>query len=220
MTCDRALDIVLLIDGSGSLGKRGWKAEIKAAQQFIDAFSGSGANANMAVILYSGPMTWPGVRKCFARNTKKVNRQKTCMIKTITHFTTDLLKVKQLVTGLSWPKGSTLTSLALVTAKAELALGRKTAQSNVIVFTDGRPLSYRKTYLASKSLRKAARLLWVPVTRFAPLKKIKEWATRRWQENVVRVKTFKDLENPDVITRIVANICPKTTPRMQFSRSR
>merc|ERR1719199_2265985 len=220
MECNRSLDIVLLIDGSGSLGKAGWKAEIKAAKMFVDAFSGSGGNANMAVILYSGPRTWGGVYRCFARNTKKVDRQRICGIKTITHFTSNLQKVKSLIQGLRWPSGSTLTSLALMTAKAELALGRKTARSNVIVFTDGRPLSYRKTWLASRTVRKAARLVWVPVTRYAPLKAIKQWATRRWQENVVVVKTFKALEKPDVITRIVANICPKNNPKMRFSRSR
>jgi len=122
--------------------------------------------------------------------------------------------VKKQITGLKWPRGSTLTSLALMTAKAELSLGRKNAQSNVVVFTDGRPLSYRQTGIASKEVRRSSRLVWVPVTKYAPRKHIKEWATRRWQENVVFVPTFKQLENPDPITHIVANICPKAFPRM------
>merc|ERR1711988_1567592 len=104
----------------------------------------------MAVILYSGPRTWSGVRKCFAKNKKKVDQEAVCKIKTVTHFTDDLKKVKNLITGLTWPKGSTLTSLALLTAKAELALGRKNAKSVVVVITDGRPLSYRATGLASR----------------------------------------------------------------------
>merc|ERR1719478_1357366 len=218
MTCNKTLDVVLLIDGSGSLGQRGWDAEIKAAEMFVNAFYGTGANSNMAVILYSGPRTWGGVFKCFARNTKKVDREKICGIKMITHFTNDLAKVKTLIKGLTWPRGSTLTSLALLTAKAELALGRKNAKSNVIVFTDGRPLSYRKTGLASRQLRKAARLVWVPVTKYAPLKQIKKWATRRWQENVVQVSTFEELRKPDVVTHIIANICPKKNPKVRFSR--
>merc|ERR1719389_505691 len=166
LTCDAKLDVALLIDGSGSLGKKGWAAEIKAAQLIVDAFAVQGSQANLAVILYSGPRTWGGVFKCFAKNTKKVDRERICGIKMVTHFTKDLKKVKQLITGLEWPKGSTLTSLALVTAKAELALGRKNAQSSVIVFTDGRPLSYRKTGMASEALRKVARLVWVPVTKY------------------------------------------------------
>jgi len=218
MTCKKKLDIVFLLDGSGSLGSKGWKAEIVAARTFVDAFDGSGAQANMAVILYSGPRTWKGVRKCFGRNGKKVDMERTCKIKSVTHFTKDLKKVKQLITGLTWPRGSTLTSLALLSAKSELGLGRKDAQSVVVIITDGRPLSYRATYYASRSLRKSARLVWVPVTRYAPLGFIKRVATRRWQENVVKVNSFAALEKPDVVTHIVANICPKETPKMRFGR--
>merc|ERR1719172_364925 len=206
--CNATLDIMLLLDGSGSLGEAGWKAEIVAAQRFVDAFAGTGAQAQMGVILYSGPRTWGGVSKCFAQNSEKVDLENTCKIKTVTHFTNDLKKVKDLIGGLTWPKGSTLTSLALQTAKAELSLGRKEAKSIVVVITDGRPLSYRNTGIASKNLRKAARLVWVPVTSFAPLKQIKSWATRRWQENVVQVKTFEDLEKPDLVSHVIANIGP------------
>jgi len=218
LTCDRKLDVVLLIDGSGSLGKSGWAAEIKAAQMFVDAFAVSGGQAEMAVILYSGPRTWGGVRSCFARNRKTVDRKRICKVQSITHLTSDLAEVKKKIAALVWPQGSTLTSLALLAAKDELALGRKDSHANVVVFTDGRPLFYRATALASRAVRKSARLIWVPVTKYAPRKRIKRWATRRWQENVVFVPTFKALEKPDVVTHIVANICPKTTPKIAFGR--
>jgi len=87
-------------------------------------------------------------------------------------------------------------------------LGRKDARSVVVAITDGRPLSYRATGVASKFIRKAARLVWVPVTRYAPLSKIKSWATRRWQENVVQVKDFKALEKLEVVDHLIANMCP------------
>jgi len=218
-TCNKTMDVVLLIDGSGSLGKKGWKAEIIAAQQLVGAFIDptGPVKAKMSVILYSGPRTWGGVDKCMAKNKKNVDREKTCRIRMVTHFTDDLNKVKELIAGLKWPQGSTLTSLALMTAKAELSLGRKNAHSNVVVFTDGRPLSYRKTGLASSALRKVARLVWVPVTQYAPLKYIKKWATRRWEENVVPVKSFKALEKPDVITHIIADICPESNPKVTMA---
>merc|ERR1719146_258404 len=154
------LDVVFLLDGSGSMGTVGWAAQTKAAQTFVDSFSGTGAQAEMSVILYSGPRTCAGVRLCFGRNKKKVDQKKTCKINMVTHFTDDMKKVKQLITGLTWPKGSTLTSLALATAKAELNLGRKDAKASVIVITDGRPMSYRKTKIAARQLRKSARLIW------------------------------------------------------------
>merc|ERR1719498_2213457 len=219
LTCDKKLDIVLLIDGSGSLGPKGWAAEIKAAQLLVDAFALSGnPQAQMSVILYSGPRTWGGVFRCFSKNTKTVDRAKICKVKTVTHFTSDLPKVKKLIAGLKWPKGTTLTSMALIAAKNELALGRKDAQSVVIAITDGRPLFKRATGVVSKLLRKAARLLWIPVTRFAPRKQIKRWATRRWQENVEFVRNFKKLDRPEVIDHIIADICPKENPEVEFGR--
>jgi hypothetical protein len=347
--CNRKLDVVMLIDGSGSLGEKGWKAEIKAAKLFVDAFKGrlptcislkshhgkymvaeadgklnanrdgigawetftvianqdgtislktfhgkyvtagqdgsmnankgsvgneekftvihqgaekialrahSGkhavaewngkmnanrvwirawerfkftscsaesieipgtSNANVAVILYSGPRTWSGVFKCFDPRIKS-DLANDCQIKTISHFTEDMSAIEKKIDEMKWPKGSTLTSLALQQAKAELSLGRRDAMDNVVVFTDGRPLSYRKTYFASKNLRKSSRLVWVPVTKNAPLKWIKSWATRRWQENVVAVPSFEALEKPDPITHVIADICPSLQPTMEFGR--
>merc|ERR1719197_862366 len=92
--CNEPLDVVLLIDGSGSLGKKGWNAEIKAATRFVDSFAESGppgeSQANMAVILYSGPPTWSGVNKCIGKSEIKVDMSKDCKITTVTHFTRDM----------------------------------------------------------------------------------------------------------------------------------
>ena len=52
--------------------------------------------------------------------------------------------------------------------------------------------------------------MWVPVTKYAPLKRIKWWATRRWQENVVQVKSFKDLEKPDPVNHVIANLAAQS----------
>jgi len=214
MLCNNSVDVVLLIDGSGSLGRRGWKAEQKMAEMFVDAFQtgGSESRANMAVILYSGPRTWSGVWKCTGKDTSGVDMERTCGIKTVTHFMHDMKAVHDKIAALNWPSGSTLTSLALMKAKAELSLGRKDAKSIVVVITDGRPLSFRNTGVAARQLRKTARLVWVPVTAYAPLKSIKSWATRRWEENVVQVETFDELQDSSVVTQVIADICPKPAP--------
>jgi hypothetical protein len=217
LECNRTLDVILLLDGSLSLGKEGWEAEIIAAKTFVAAFKES-QKANIAVILFSGPRTWSGVSKCTGKGSSSVDLEKDCQISTVTHFTHDIDKVEELLSGLKWPKGSTLTSLALMTAKAEMALGRADAHAIVIVITDGRPLSYRKTELASKTIRKAARLVWMPVTKAAPLKYIKKWATRRWQENVVSVEDFEALKSPVKITHLIADMCPDEEPVVKFTR--
>merc|ERR1719502_2383808 len=134
----------------------------------------------------------------------------------VTHFTRDYEEVRKKLLGLAWPKGSTLTSLALMKAQAELSLGEKDNQGVVIVITDGRPLSYRKTRLAARQLRKSARLVWVPVTKLAPLKFIKTLATRRWQENVVQVQNFTELAMPYAVTHVIADICPEKEPELDW----
>merc|ERR1719174_2793985 len=86
MKCDKSLDVVLLIDGSGSLGQSGWDAEKKAAKTFVSAFAAS-TQANMAVILYSGPRTWAGVDKCTGATGEGVDQAKVCKIVEVTPFT-------------------------------------------------------------------------------------------------------------------------------------
>jgi len=203
---------VLLIDGSGSVGQRGWDAEIALSKKFVEAFQGSDStvSAQMSVIVYSGPRTWSTWRKCFARRTSKEARKKACNINTVTHFTKDLADVQKKIAALTWPKGGTLTSKALKTAENELMLGRAGLKPNVVVLTDGKPMSKRWTGIASRSIRKKARLLWVPITRNAPLRDIKKWATRKWEENVFPVRTFRDLmsQRDDFVTHMIASVCP------------
>merc|ERR1740117_1186634 len=117
--------------------------------------------------------------------------QKTCKVTLAEHFNNNHQQVKNTINGLQFQPGSKLLSLALMTVQNEFALGDKNARTVVVVFMDGQPLSYRKTLLASRAIRKKARLLWVVVAKFAPLKAIKTWASRRWQENLVQVSDAK-----------------------------
>jgi hypothetical protein len=216
LKCKKALDVVLLLDGSGSLGKAGWDAEIKAAQNMIKAFSDQKdedeVKTSMSVILFSGPKTYDGVSKCTGKSTTPMSMED-CGIKFVTHFTDDMNRVNQLVLGTDWPRGSTLTSLALATAGSELNQGRKDAKSVVVVFTDGRPMSYRKTWIAARQLRKLARLVWVPITARAPLVFIKMVATRRWQENIVVATDYHKLASPTVVNHVIADICSRRRRR-------
>merc|ERR1719498_387887 len=115
--------------------------------------------ANIAVILYSGPSTWAMVHKCTGKSEGTVNQETDCKIKIASHFTMDHAATKDAINALTWPKGSTLTSLALLAAKAELDIARPDTPHNIVVFTDGRPMSRLKTGETSAIVRKKARLL-------------------------------------------------------------
>jgi len=219
LPCKNSLDIVLLLDGTPKSGKKAWAAEVKAANLLVDAFSGEGnpAKPNFAVIHYTGPRTWSGVSKCTGEGKGKVDMEKTCKVRIAQHFEQDTKKVKSVISGLQYQPGSKLLSLALMTATSEFPLGRADKRTVVIVFIDGEPLSYRKTKLASLAIRKSARLLYVVVNKFAPLKSIKKWASRRWEENLVVVKSAEELGKAETGTHIIANICPKHAPKLKMA---
>jgi hypothetical protein len=208
MECHKQLDIVLLLDATPKHGKKAWAAEVKLANLFVEAFS----DAKFAVIHYTGPRTWSGVEKCTGKSKKKIDIPKQCHVKIAQQFDGSLEKTQKVINGLKFQPGSKLLSLGLMTAQATFALGRKNARTVVVVFLDGEPLSYRKTRLASKNIRKSARLHFVIINKFAPLKDIKTWVTRRWQENLVDVKTTDEFAKAATGTHVIANICPMKSP--------
>jgi len=217
MKCNQSMDVVILIDGTPRGGKKMFVAEQTAAKHLLDAWSGEGLNTKtqFSLIHYTGPRTWTGVSKCTGMSTKKVDMEKVCKITLAQHFTDDIKKTKSKIDGFTFQPGSKLLSLALLTAQSEFALGNKDHRTVVIVFIHGTPLSFRKTGLASRTIRKKARLVWVAVTEFAPLASLKKWASRRWQENLVVVKGKKGMASAVTGTHVIANICPRAFPKIE-----
>jgi len=184
LICQDTLDVVLLIDGSGSIGPTGWEKSKHAAKLLMDAFKGDSKSDNeVAVLLYSKYTT------------------------TVSHFTKDFEAAKTAIDGMSWPRSYTKTGRALDTAGDELALGRPESKTVVICITDGRPMSTRYTTHAAEKLRKKARLLWVPVTRWAPLSSIKKWASQPNSENIVEAESWAQLEEPNTLDEVLADVC-------------
>jgi len=210
LECVAKLDVVLLLDGSGSMGQEGWEATKQASQKLVRAFKTGENAAQVAVLLFSGPSNWAAYKKCTqSGGAGTVDLVKDCKIIWVSHFTTNTTRVANDVGMLKWPKATTLTSAALASAQAELRSGRASARSVVIVITDGRPLNPRKTFQAARSLRSKARVLWVPVAKYAPLDDIKTWASRPVADNVLVLRDFKDLGKAATVNRIIADACPK-----------
>jgi len=208
VTCTSKIDLVLLLDGSGSLRQSGWEQTKKFGQLLIKALQGGEETVKLSVILFSGPRTWSLAKRCTGGRGATPSMAD-CGIQIVQHFTTDMAKAADVVKGLTWPAATTLTSQALMAAKAELSLGRKDAQSVVLVVTDGRPMNPRRTKQASKDLREAARLMWVPVTRYAPMKDIRKWASKPARENIIKLNSFWAMTDLESIGNIVSDMCPK-----------
>jgi hypothetical protein len=84
LLCNSIIDIVILLDGSGSLGTSGWEATKKMGQMLVEAFQQPpqtlsahttyhGAQtlnidlAHVAVQLFSGPRTWSQYYQCLEK---------------------------------------------------------------------------------------------------------------------------------------------------------
>lgn len=184
LECQSKVDVILVLDGSGSLGQRGWDATVKGGAMLARAFGGSRGDVRLAVLLFSYRSEW------------------------VTHFTSDIEAAAVAIDNLNWPRSLTFTSTALNTARSELSLGRDDAQSVVIVITDGRPMSMRRTRFAAAALRREARLVFVPVTRYAPVSQMRRWASNPKSDNFLALGSFGELEDPEKLDLIIADVCP------------
>lgn len=210
LTCQSAVDVVLLLDSSAAIEEAGWEATKWLGQELVHAFrSGENSSSQVAALSYSGPVTWSGVSKCTGgASDAAVDLSADCQLTWASHFSTDEAALKGAIAGLAWPKGGRLTSVALGMAEAELMLGRSDAHAVVIVITAGRPLSYEKTAQMSKKVREKARLMFVAVTDHAPLEHIRHWSSDPDDQNIVVVDSFDHLRTQAVVSHIISAACP------------
>jgi len=219
LVCLARVDVVILLDGSGSLGKKGWKATVDMGQLLVNAFKVPSIQAQVAVQLFSGPGTWYNWFLCTGRiRNRQPDPVKHCGISWVTpltvetaHFTTDMAGAAQRIKDLKFPSRATFTGMALGQAESELTYGREGVPKVVVVVTDGMPTNPYKVDVASAEVKKVARVIWVPVGPNAPLEMIekKKWASTPVEQNLVPVKDFEELEKPDIVSKIVAEVCDK-----------
>jgi len=210
LRCGAKLDVVLVLDGSGSIGALGWQAMKTAGRMLASAMMGGSDAVQLAVQLSSGPSSWSAYQRCTGSGAAATAADLTgeCGIQWVSHFTTDTEAVAQQISMLNWPQTGSLTPAALSAAGAELQQSRRCAQSVVIVLTDGRPMSPRRTRQAAMRLRKSARLMWVPVVNFGPMNELETWASRPLRENLLIVRDFATLSKAETIDAIIADMCP------------
>jgi hypothetical protein len=209
--CVQPIDIILLLDGSSSIQEDGWEKTKTFAKKFLGSFEGEGTDPNVAIILFSGPKTWSAYQQCVGEISPSTNMEETCGIKIVQYFTGDMEALKTTIDGLDWPSGTTLTSVALETAKSMITLSRPGVKTVVVTVTDGEPLSAKKTSKAAKKLKKNAQLLMVPVSGKGLTEEgvdlIADMASTPKDSNVVEVGDFAVLDDTTTIDHIIADSC-------------
>jgi len=209
LNCQSKVDVVIVLDGSGSLGDDGWERSKEAAEKLVRAFgAGDNKDAQVAVLLFGGPETMEAYRKCIGDDTTNTpNLEVDCKMKWVSHFTsnTDLLATN--IKNLVFPRSNTMTSLALGQAENELINGREDAQSVVVVITDGWPMSRKNTNSAAKELQKKAKVLYVPAGYSAPMGLFKEVASSPPEDHIIQVQSLSYLDHPYFLNQIIGSTC-------------
>merc|ERR1719183_2639606 len=149
--CKAKVDVVFLIDASGSLGPDGFDASKNYAKAFVEAFEGQ--DAQMSVVQFSGPGSWGAYDQCTANINAEVTDEEmknVCGLNLVQQLSNDTKQTLANIDSLVWPgkTGTTFTSGALLMAKEILKFARQDVAPDkriVVTLTDGIPINPDQT---------------------------------------------------------------------------
>jgi len=211
LLCASKVDVIILLDGSGSLGASGWDQMKGIGKDLVDAFTSE--NTQVGILVFSGPQTYGDFHKCQAMewNSDWGDKQAICGMTWLQHLAfSEASDTKQLIQNAEWPAESTNTAGALSAAGTDLHLySRPHTRKVVIVVTDGEPMNPSDTYAASRELKEWARLVMVTVGPAATTTAVDfaDWVSKPVSSNLISVPTLNDLMSPTVVNEIVADAC-------------
>jgi len=202
--CIAKQDLVIAIDGSGSLRSTGFDIIRNFAAELIDRYKSvyfSNAAVRIGVVLFGNGEVLADGTVSGAVAVHKI--------------TDDFAAVKTSIKALKWQKGFTNMAQALTLAKDMfLRNGRKEAQSAVMVITDGKPtLLYETQEKVTKLKDMAVKLFFAPVTeaKGKELDLMKMWASQPWQSHLVHVPGLMPLKADGSVfaEKFIATFCPE-----------
>merc|ERR1719243_196040 len=187
LVCTAQMDMLVLIDGSGSVNwyGPGFEQERSFTKKLFELMSFGAEGAKAGVILFS----WEA--------------------ELVSPMTTDQRALLDAVDGMVWPHWSTDTAAALTMAQTELTnSGRPdVSKENTIVFllTDGNANSMWSTKKAATELKEVATLYVVIIGNNVNMNQAKKWPSYPWEEHLIKVEEFDLLEAQ--IETILADAC-------------
>jgi len=202
--CIAKQDLVIAIDGSGSLRSTGFDIIRNFAAELIDRYKGKYyANEAMkiGVVLFGNG---------------EVNADGTISPAVKIHeLSNDMPSVKSSIGKLEWARGFTNMAQAFVLSENMfLTNGRAKAQSAVMVITDGKPtLLYQTQKMVTALKDKSVKLFFAPVmeAKGKELTLMKKWASHPWQSHLVHVPGLMPLkaEGSVFASKFIATFCPQ-----------
>jgi hypothetical protein len=207
LKCEGKVDLVLMLDGSDSLGEDGWTKVKQFADRIVEAFHGT--QSQVAIILFSGPRSWPDYEQCVGSKTEGLDMESVCGLKMVQHFSNNTETAKENIAAMSFPRASTFTAGALEMARAELTLGRHDATRVVFVATDGLPISQLATGKAVRELKQTSRVMFgaVGLDTYG-LERMQEWGSKPTHDNVLALDGAGTLAEIATVNAIIRDMCP------------
>merc|ERR1719171_390900 len=187
LVCTAQMDMLVLIDGSGSVNwyGPGFEQERSFTKKLFELMSFGAEGAKAGVILFS----WEA--------------------ELVSPMTTDQAALIDAVDGMVWPHWNTDTAAALVMAKTELTnSGRaEVSKQSTIVFllTDGNANSMWSTKRAATDLKEVATLYVVVIGNNVNERQAKKWPSYPEEEHYIKAEEFDLLESQ--LGTILADAC-------------
>mmetsp|Transcript_48675 Transcript_48675/g.89760 ORF Transcript_48675/g.89760 Transcript_48675/m.89760 type:complete len:868 (+) Transcript_48675:84-2687(+) len=188
--CSSAVDLVLLLDESGSVTEGGFNNMKSLASLLVERMQLGAELAKLGVITFGSEAS-----------------QQSALV-------ADAAAVTSAVTSATYAGTNTDTAQALAVSRKLLEKeGRVDTPSAVLIFTDGMPVSAMLTTDEANRLHEqGARVMILAGGRDLSKEALLQWASWPQEENIVKIASFRELDEgrkAEVITDIIANLCPK-----------
>jgi uncharacterized protein YegL len=206
--CIAKQDLVIAIDGSGSLQEKGFKTLVDwvsvLLERYVPSFYGDQA-VKLGIVLFGNGVIMPDGKTV----SPAINAQP---------LTFDKDAVKTALAGLPFKKGFTNMAQAFAMAEDMFTKGsRSYAQQSVMVVTDGKPsFSFMTNEMAEQLDDKGIMRYFVVVSETPmsdpSMKNMKKWASQPWETNLVHVPGGVTLLEADTelwAEKAITKFCPQ-----------
>jgi len=183
--CNSKVDVVLVLDGSGSIGQHGFDQTKKFAKAVVNQMHVSADSALAGVVLFSRVST------------------------IVSGMSSDPAALTSAIDSMDFPHSYTATGDAIMTALNLLAMGgRQDATSVIFVVTDGVPTWKDEAIEASDKARTqdSLRLVFAGVGNNADYPFMETLASFPAQQNVIYISDYDALDA--MVGDLVADMCP------------
>jgi hypothetical protein len=201
--CIARQDLVIALDGSGSLKQEGFDMVVKFALNLTSKYQSvyyGVEDMKIGLVLF-------GNGEYFDNGTVAPAIE-------VVSITSDLDSVSTAIAGLQWQRGFTNMMQALQAADNMFAEGRDDAQSAVMVISDGKwTNAYRTTMKATAMKDKGVQIFMAPIAEYMDKKLVvlRGWASDPWETNFERIPGLDSLINnePEYAQKLLVKFCPK-----------